>query len=583
MPNSGTVTAGSAALASQYNNLRDDVLNVSTGHTHTGASENGAQVEGTALKSTGATAGYVLTAGAGGTATTWSALPAGGGALTFISGTAVFSTATYGTVHAAAVTTLASRNYATTSGGTVVIASRFTQTTAGLINSFNLDVAASAASTSLSPATAGTTTFWVGGYGFSPGTAFVVLETGKSGSNQTVTLRKINTAMTSVMWSTQLLSAAYTGTQYDTYAPMSPARGGIRYAAGPGIWYGGDGRMYQHGAGTGQISSVWVVNDVSGSAYSAPFGSAAGTAATSKSSETTGLLFVPSSTAATNGTIHAWGNNAGTPRYCTYAVGSASITALSTADGIYAGTASSDQTEFPAPFYAQAPGKFAYWIASANKILLQQASSLTIWDRTFTTMEYESPLAPGAENLFNDYSHESSFDPVTMRTHYGSTWYQLGGLDGNIAPQGSGHFVDSNTWNGYYGVLAGPGSATRQFNDRYLSGASSGTVIQLPIDGLAKVPFGGTSSTRRLMTITGTLSGKVVAIDSAGGYVHSMAYGTSSSARQGGYTFVAGTGQVYVYVRHALTQNNSGSFKTVQAELIMGGTATVSGYQVALS
>jgi polyisoprenoid-binding protein YceI len=62
-----------------------------------------------------------------------------------------------------------------------------------------------------------------------------------------------------------------------------------------------------------------------------------------------------------------------------------------------------------------------------------------------------------------------------------------------------------------------------------------------------------------------------------------MAYGTSSSARQGGYTFVAGTGQVYVYVRHALTQNNSGSFKTVQAELIMGGTATVSGYQVALS
>ena len=28
MANSGTVTAGSAALASQYNNLRDDVLNI---------------------------------------------------------------------------------------------------------------------------------------------------------------------------------------------------------------------------------------------------------------------------------------------------------------------------------------------------------------------------------------------------------------------------------------------------------------------------------------------------------------------------------------------------------------------------
>lgn len=77
MPNSGTVTAGSAALASQYNNLRDDVLNVSTGHTHTGASENGARVEGTALKATGVTDGYLLTAdGSGGVA--WEALAAAG-------------------------------------------------------------------------------------------------------------------------------------------------------------------------------------------------------------------------------------------------------------------------------------------------------------------------------------------------------------------------------------------------------------------------------------------------------------------------------------------------------------------------
>ena len=77
MPNSGTVTAGSAALASQYNNLRDDVLNTSTGHTHTGASENGARVEGTALKATGVTDGYVLTAdGSNGVA--WEALAAAG-------------------------------------------------------------------------------------------------------------------------------------------------------------------------------------------------------------------------------------------------------------------------------------------------------------------------------------------------------------------------------------------------------------------------------------------------------------------------------------------------------------------------
>jgi len=77
MPNSGTVTAGSAALASQYNNLRDDVLDTSTGHTHTGASENGARVEGTALKATGVTDGYILTAdGTNGVA--WEALAASG-------------------------------------------------------------------------------------------------------------------------------------------------------------------------------------------------------------------------------------------------------------------------------------------------------------------------------------------------------------------------------------------------------------------------------------------------------------------------------------------------------------------------
>jgi hypothetical protein len=72
MANSGTVTAGSVALASQYNNLRADVLDASTSHTHSGAADAGAKIEGTALKSTGATAGHVLTAGAGGTTTTWS-------------------------------------------------------------------------------------------------------------------------------------------------------------------------------------------------------------------------------------------------------------------------------------------------------------------------------------------------------------------------------------------------------------------------------------------------------------------------------------------------------------------------------
>jgi hypothetical protein len=108
MPNSGTVTAGSVALASQYNNLRDDVLNVSTGHTHTGASEDGKKVHGTALDTTGATNGQVLTAnGSGGAAFVASA---SSGALSISTATAAFSTAAAGTAAFAYATGAA--NYA---------------------------------------------------------------------------------------------------------------------------------------------------------------------------------------------------------------------------------------------------------------------------------------------------------------------------------------------------------------------------------------------------------------------------------------------------------------------------------------
>lgn len=82
MANSGTVTAGSAALASQYNNLRDDVLNISTGHTHTGASENGAKVAATGVSSGTAANGAVLTANGSGAAA-FLAIGASGGILKY--------------------------------------------------------------------------------------------------------------------------------------------------------------------------------------------------------------------------------------------------------------------------------------------------------------------------------------------------------------------------------------------------------------------------------------------------------------------------------------------------------------------
>lgn len=47
MPNSSEVVAGQdAVMAVQYNNLRDDILDTSTGHGHTGVGEDGKQING---------------------------------------------------------------------------------------------------------------------------------------------------------------------------------------------------------------------------------------------------------------------------------------------------------------------------------------------------------------------------------------------------------------------------------------------------------------------------------------------------------------------------------------------------------
>ena len=45
MANSSTVSSGDEALATQYNNLRKDVLDVTTGHDHTGAADEGKTID----------------------------------------------------------------------------------------------------------------------------------------------------------------------------------------------------------------------------------------------------------------------------------------------------------------------------------------------------------------------------------------------------------------------------------------------------------------------------------------------------------------------------------------------------------
>jgi len=414
MANSGTVTAGSAALASQYNNLRDDVLSISTGHTHSGSADAGAKIEGTALKSTGATAGYVLTAGVGGTATVWSA-SASSGALSLATASAAYGTAADGTGVSYTGGGTGSYSLGVSGGGTVFLTisgNNNYRTGARTYRTWNLGTGGASyiATSSVSPAVAGSViSDVIGGAGFAAGTAFLVKENYGSGGVQNTKLRRFTSDLTN-SWNTTIDLGTYDGNLGESVGPFGSNGGefGIKWAQGPGIWYGGDYRTtLQAGVGFGTVS-VHLINDVSGSAYSAPFG----TASANDYATTYATVFVPSVGTATSGTIHAWGrvrnsgNTGNELRYCTYSVGSASITALSTAVGdLFFGT---DGTNRPVA---------AQWDATRSQILLYvKTSSLTYsnqiaaLDRTAGTVLFTSDdNAAQRSTLWYDYGFGMGF------------------------------------------------------------------------------------------------------------------------------------------------------------------------------
>jgi hypothetical protein len=592
MPLSGSVTAGSAALASQYNNLRSDVLSTTQGHTHTGASEDGKKVHGTALDSTGASSGQVLTANGAG-AVTFAAIT-GAGQFSLISGTAAYGTVTDGgTAFQYTSGPSGAFSQITTGGGTVIIQALTANSTGGqTFYRRAIDTNSVVASTALAPATAGTVSQRAGGYGFSAGTAFVVLESGHTGSPgvHTVTLRKINVAMSSVMWSTQLFTGAtlagFTGSQSST-GPLVASQGQLRYASGPGIWYGGDYRSYLHGAGTPQIASVWVVNDVSGSAYSAPFGSAAGTAGEWNSARVRGCVFVPSSTAATDGTIYAWGPVGGTPRFVTYTVGSASISAVSTAIGSWSTANADDNWQEEIGVYPGALSAVSYpgngiWMPSVSKILVSDQFGFSIIDRTFGTVE---SFAVGGNNDYFDTNYRNvdygMWDQTTGWFTDGRDVWRTASFNGNIAPYGSATYMDTFVQSSC-ATLAGNGSATHYFGGW---GSTGGTSFSIQLGGVARVPFGGTSATPRIMSITNFDPQRILCIEDSGN-------GAAFVFNQGGNdaysysqptSFVAGTGQVYVHVT-PWKRYQKGSAGTMRARIdaTIGGTVVLRGYQVTL-
>ncbi len=593
MANSGTVTAGSAALASQYNNLRDDVLNVSTGHTHTGASENGKKVEGSAIASTGATNGQVLAAdGAGGASFT---TVASAGAFSYISGTAAFSTATNAGGSAVAYQASPNANQhwgVTTSSGSVIVA--VDRPTANLtaghwVGVYGLAGTAYSTANTITNSVAGTAWMIPGANGFATATApgFVLREQSKTGTTLSVTLRKFTTTLTN-SWNTLLFQGAIASGgladggpfELENAAALSNAQ--PQWAPGPGIWYGGDLRDVSvfSNAGTTQIASVWIVNDSSGVAYSAPFGSAT----TGAGAYVSTIVFVPSSTAATDGTIHAWGANNTTARYVTYAVGSASISAVATAD--YPTTISYGNLKDGYNFPVVGRSQFALWLESESKVMITNRHGIVFADRTITNT-LQSSLRSGVSGNTVLVSgavgspYNGAFDPTTGFTFDNNGRLRvIASYDGMALPFGTALKIPTSYDN--YMQLAGSGSATFIFG---MSGG--GTPYRWDLAGYAKITLDAGSTANRLITLTGVSGFERTMVIGIGGGGSGVPLSGDGALLAGGISFIAsGTQPVVAYVAPGYDANlwNQLTIAAVPPQsLTSGGTAVITATKITLA
>jgi hypothetical protein len=552
-----------------------------------------ASVEGSAVASTGATNGQVLTANGSGGATF--AASASSGALSISTATAAFSTAAAGTAAFAYQTGAANAaGIGVSIGGstfmTITNNNNYSASTR-VLRTWDIGNTTQVASVTLSPVAAGTTIVdQIGGAGFAAGTSFVVKENLGSGGTWTNYLRKFTRGGTN-SWNTTLATFSLTGNQSEYFGPF----GGYpdtspHWSQTLGAWYGGDYRAIAMatattgGAGT---VSIWLVNDVSGSAYSAPFGTASSTI----SAFTYCTVFVPDNSGTpTAGTIHAWGrvqnsgNTASVYRYCKYTAGSASITAASTADNTLFGASDSPD--------------WAIWDSTNEQILLANRFGIRALDRTGGTVLWRTPA--NAQGRIADMQYGSRHlllmgaggQDAPVEQHYDlQTGWSIGGYgrlgvrkfgspSPAMVPYGMLAIQDS-TSNYAPSPLVGVGSATHFLTNNQ---ASNGTVYQYPLAGIARVQIAGTSSAsyRQLNVDLLSPSFGIISFDAPNSY--EIANGPSvfdaydRNMYLGINTTLIAPGTAIIYANVANTFGTESSTLTnlgTAGFLTLGGTATV--------
>lgn len=347
-------------------------------------------LEGTAIKSTGQPSSYVLTSN-GSNGASWLAGAGDAGAFSTVTATANFSAANdffvyYPYTLGTAVTVVAGIG----GGGTVfaVAGSANATSTSRVWNTFAIPAhtanatAAVLASATVSTYTSGTYTGYVmcvqdGNLANSTSIYWTEQVAAPSTGNRSYALRRYSMNLTASVWATVIRAAGNSGAMEMNYDGMR-----AKYNQSIGAWFGAFTEDNQPGT-----AFIWLVNDTSGSVYTATFGTYASGSPVFKPVQT---VYVPP-IAAGNGTIYGMTVESGgqqTRRVVAFTASSASITnagtLISNTSGYnFAGTTISTNQE---------PDSL-YWDGDLGFVVATFGANIYAIDRTFATATFMGSVA----------------------------------------------------------------------------------------------------------------------------------------------------------------------------------------------